>query len=244
MREPCRHEAAHFYRGEKHDMKQGEEHREIALGRHPQLYVRHTFEGALYLRHAAHHAHGPQDGQRQAQHRHGVARHYHRCRRHEQGAVGEAELHAEEHGEVECHARKRGIEAHLHILAHNSPLAHHVVHGSQIHTVGELEAEGEHHIYPRAHALRHKVVVHGHGEGHGRPSGRFLLSFVIHNILSFPALPFICLPASLRTPHSFLREASPCFCLPKGVCAPECAAPPSRNCRWHCPAARATSPLP
>ena len=82
--------------------------------------------------------------------------------------------------------------------------------------------KAKHHIYPRAHALRHEVVVHGHGEGHGWSSGRLLLSFVIHNILSLSGTA-VHLPTGF-TSHSRLScEALSRVCLPYAAITPECS---------------------
>ena len=106
---PCCEIGSHLDGAEQNDVQYREEHAEVTLGRHPQLNVRHTLEGALYFSHAAHHTQRPQQRQRHTECSQQIAHHYHGGRGHEQQLVAEAELHAEEYGEVERHTDECGV---------------------------------------------------------------------------------------------------------------------------------------
>ena len=211
---PCGKIASHLNGAEQNDVQYREEYAEVALGCHPQLYGGHTLECALYLGHTAQHAQHPQQRQRHTECSQQIAHHNHGGRRHEQQLVAEAELHAEEYGEVERHTDERGVQTHLHVLAHYTPLAHYIVHGTQIHAVRQLEAERQNDVYPRPYPLGHKVVIHGHGERHGGSASRMLvISVVVHrgylltvhstfmparNLASFDLSPSRCMRTGMR----------------------------------------------
>ena len=153
-----------LHAAENHDVQHGEEHREVALRGHPQLYGGHTLEGAFYLADALNEAYGPEQRQEGDVGSHQVAHEYAECRGGEQCLVGEAELHSEEHRKEDGHAREVGVQTHLQILAQKRVATHHLVERSKIDASRNLEHEGEHHVYPRLYLLRYEVAEHGHGE--------------------------------------------------------------------------------
>ena len=131
------------------DVQQGEEDGEVALGRHPQLDGGHALERSLNLADALDETHRPEQGQEGDVGRGKVAHQHARRGGHEQRLVGEAELHAEQQGEVDGHARQVGVETHLQVLAHERRLAHHLVERTHVQAAGELEGEGHEDIDPR-----------------------------------------------------------------------------------------------
>ena len=151
--------------GEEDDVEQGEEHPEVAAGRHPQLDVRHALEGALYLGTACCNADHPHDGQRKAVHGEQVGNDDDAGRYGKQELVREVELHPEEYGKPYGHAGKRAVEQESHILAHPRMFAYHVVHRAEIYAAAELETECLQDINPRTDALGDPFAEHGHGEG-------------------------------------------------------------------------------
>ena len=146
------------------DVQQGEEDGEVALGCHPQLDGGHALERSLNLADALDEAHRPEQGQ-VGDVGGGEVAHQHAGRGgHEQRLVGEAELHAEQQGEVDGHARQVGVEAHLQVLAHERRLAHHLVERAHVQAAGELEGEGHEDIDPRLQPARHEAADHRHRE--------------------------------------------------------------------------------
>ena len=97
---------------------------------------------------------------------HEVGHGYDHRRGDEQLLVGKAELHAEEHGEVDGHAGKTGIEQHHQVFYHEVGGTLDGLKRTQVHTARELDAERTQHIYPRPDAPWHPVAEHGHIEAH------------------------------------------------------------------------------
>ncbi len=146
------------------DVQQGEEDGEVALGRHPQLDGGQTLERSLNLADALDETHRPEQGQVGDVGRGEVA-HQHACRGgHEQRLVGEAELHAEQQGEVDGHARQVGVQTHQQVFAHEGGFADHLVERAQVQAAGELEGEGEEYVNPRLQPARHEAAEHRHRE--------------------------------------------------------------------------------
>ena len=134
-------------------MQQRKEHRHVALGSHPQLYVRHTLECALNLCNALKQAQQAQQAQQRqpsdvADEQVGY-NHHHR-RPGEQRLVGEAELHSEEHGEPYRHAGEVAVKAHQHVLAHLGISAYQLVESAKIAGTRHLKAQCYAHINPRS----------------------------------------------------------------------------------------------
>ena len=127
-------------------MEQREEDAKVALGSHPELDDRHTLERSLYLRHATNHTEPPKQGKRKTQRSQPLTKEDDEGGTHQKLLVGEAKLHAKQDDEVEGHPRERGIETHLHILAHHCPLADDLIHRAKVHAVGKLETEGQYYI--------------------------------------------------------------------------------------------------
>ncbi len=123
-----------------------EEHGEVALGRHPQLNVRHTLKGALNLCHTADEAHRPQQRQTGDVGSHDVAHKHHSGRCREQRLVGEAELHAEQYREIERHPAKHAVHAHQNVLAHQCHAANHLVERAEIHSARQLKRESHQYV--------------------------------------------------------------------------------------------------
>ena len=160
----CGKQVGQLHAAQDDDVQQGEEDGEVALGRHPQLDVRHAFERPLNLADALDEAHCPEQGQVGDVGRGKVAHQHARRGGHEQRLVGETELHAEQQGEVDGHARQVGVEAHLQILAHERRFAHHLVECAHVQAAGELEGEGHEDIDPRLQPARHEAADHRHRE--------------------------------------------------------------------------------
>ena len=160
----CGKQVGQLHAAQDDDVQQGEEDGEVALGRHPQLDVRHALERPLYLADALDEAHRPEQGQEGDVGRGKVAHQHARRGGHEQRLVGETELHAEQQGEVDGHARQVGVQTHQQVFAHEGGFADHLVERAQVQAAGELEGEGEEDVNPRLQPARHEAAEHRHRE--------------------------------------------------------------------------------
>lgn len=166
--EPSRKHVRRADGGEDDDVKHGEEHTEVALGRNPKLYVRHALERALYLGYPLYEADEPEQGQAGDVHCQQVGGYDRQAGCREQGLVGEAELRAEEHGEPQRHARQIGMDAHDHVFEHVTVVADDFRQRPQVAAARQLETAGYEHVYPRTDRFGNPVVKHGHSEFGGR----------------------------------------------------------------------------
>lgn len=157
--------------GEDDDVQHGEEHTEVALGRNPELDVRHTLERALNFGYPFYEADKPEQGQAGDVHRQQVGGNDGKSRCREQRLVGEAELRAEEHGKPQRHARQIGVDTHHHVFQHVAAVTDKFRQRTQVAPARQLEAAGYKHVYPRADGFGYPVAEHGHGKL-GRRRGR------------------------------------------------------------------------
>jgi len=168
MAEPGGKPSAALDGGEQDDVEHGKEDGKIALGGNPKLDVAHALERALYLGHSGYEAHYHEHRYRLAIHCQRVAHGKHDGRAAEQLLVGEAELHAEEHREIDCHACKVGIEQEDYVLNHEIGGATDDIQCAEIDTAAELEAKGGQDVQPRLYPTRHPLLHHRHGKAHVR----------------------------------------------------------------------------
>ncbi|MGM9681612.1 MAG: hypothetical protein ACI3XR_08925, partial [Eubacteriales bacterium] len=129
--------------GSKQDnVKHGKEYGKITPGRNPKLDVAHALERALYLGHAGYEAYHREYRNGLTIHGQHIAYAKDDGRTAKQLFVGEAELHAEKHREIDSHARKGGIKQEKNILNHKVGGATDAFQRSKVHTTAELEAKG------------------------------------------------------------------------------------------------------
>ncbi len=153
--------------GEEDDMQDREEDAEIAGGGHPELDITHTFERALYLRHAGDETDWEKDRHVGGGHGDEIADADEGCGSAEELLVGEAELHPEEQREIDRHACESGVKEHQQVFQHECRGAADGFERAEIDASGELDTEDLEDIDPWADASWHPVMEHGHGERHG-----------------------------------------------------------------------------
>jgi len=126
----------------------------------------------LYLGHAGNEADHQQEGHRRRVHRDEVAHPDDDGGSAEQLLVGEAELHAEEQGEVDGHARQSGVEEHQQVFDHEVRGAADCIQCAQVHAACKLHAEHRDDVYPGLYVLGHPSSEHGHHKAHACGWGR------------------------------------------------------------------------
>ena len=142
-------DARYLHAAQNNDVQQREEHGKVALGRHPQLDVRHALESSLNFADAFDEAKRPEQRQEGRIRCDEVAHHHSQRSRREQRFIGKAELHAEEQRKVHSHPRQVAVKAHLEVFAHQGSFAHHVTQVGHVESARELEGNGDEDIQPR-----------------------------------------------------------------------------------------------